>query len=242
MNRVRRGFGLLAVLALSGAELHSQMAAPSASADSASQSLPQVTFSYENQQLQPAKYTLVIDQHGAGQYHSEPGQVPLASTASYQPLAQAQDRPVQLSRPVVEEIFATARAQRFFAIDCEDKKNKVAFQGTKQLSYKGGDGSGSCTYNWSKYAPIQKITSVFESIAFTLEEGRRLEIEHKHDRLALDAELQLLSEAAKEGRALEMQTIQATLQEIIDDEAVLERARTRARKLLEGASNTASLR
>ena len=149
---------------------------------------------------------------------------------------------MQLSKPVTEQIFAIAREQKFFAAPCEDKKDKVAFQGTKQLSYQGPEGSGSCTYNWSRFPAIEKVTTLFESIAFTLEEGRRLEIEHKHDRLALDAELQLLVQAAKDGRALEMQTIQPTLQEIIDDEAVLERARARARKLLEAASATASLR
>jgi len=200
-----------------------------------------IAFHFENQQLQPAKYAFVIFENGSGQFHSEPADIPLASTASYEPLARAEDRSVQLSRPVVDQIFSTARAQKFFAIPCE-AKDKVAFQGTKQLSYQGPDGSGSCTYNWSKIAGIQKITSTFESIALTLEEGRRLAVEHKHDRLALDAELGFLLEAVKDGRATEVQTIQPVLQEIADDEAVLDRARTRAKKLLGDGSSTASLR
>jgi len=202
----------------------------------------QVGFSYENRQLQPARYNFLIDENGAGQYHSEPGDPPPADTPSYQNLAEAQDRPVQLSRPVVEHIFSTARAQKFFAIKCEDEKDKVAFQGTKQLSYRGPDGSGSCTYNWSKSAAIEKLTTIFESIAFTLEEGRRLEVEHKHDRLALDAELGELTTAVKEGRALEVQSIQPVLQEIAEDDLVLERARMRAKKLLDVGNTTASLR
>ena len=149
---------------------------------------------------------------------------------------------MQLSRPVVGQIFSTARAQKFFAIKCEDGKDKVAFQGTKQLSYQGPDGSGSCTYNWSKSGAIEKLTTIFESIAFTLEEGRRLEVEHKHDRLALDAELGDLLTAVKEGRALEVQSIQPVLQEIAEDDSVLERARMRAKKLLDAGNTTASLR
>ena len=149
---------------------------------------------------------------------------------------------MQLSKPVVEQIFSTARAEKFFAIRCEDGKDKIAYQGTKQLSYQGPDGSGSCTYNWSKSAAIAKLTALFESIAFTLEEGRRLAVEHKHDRLALDAELGELLTAVKEGRALEVQSIQPVLQEIAEDEAVLDRARKRAKKLLDAGNTTASLR
>ncbi|AXC14238.1 hypothetical protein ACPOL_4976 [Acidisarcina polymorpha] len=203
---------------------------------------PHVSFHYEHPQLQPAKYTFVIFEDGRGEFHSEPSATPPHDTLSYQTMAHPLDRPVQLSKTAVEEIFSTARAQRFFAVSCEDVKDKVAFQGTKQLSYAGPDGNGSCTYNWSKIAPIQKVTTTFESIAFTLEVGRRLEVEHKHDRLALDAELATLLSAAKDGRALEIQTIQPILEEISNDEAVLERARSRARKLLGDDSTTASLR
>ena len=202
----------------------------------------QVGFQYENQQLQPAKYSLVIYEDGSGQYHSEPGLTPPADTPSYHPMAHPEDRPVQLTKATVDQLFGTARGQKYFAIGCEDTKNKVAFQGTKELTYKGPDGAGSCTYNWSKIAAIQKVTSTFESIALTLEIGRRLEVEHKHDRLALDAELGDLLSATKEGRALEIQTIQPVLEEIVNDEAVLERARSRARKLLGDESTTASLR
>jgi hypothetical protein len=202
----------------------------------------QVRFDYENKQLQPAQYTFLIDESGSGHFHSEPGKPPPVDTVSYQSLAEALDRPVQLSKPIVEQIFSTARAEKFFAIRCEDGKDKIAYQGTKQLSYQGPDGSGSCTYNWSKSAAIAKLTTLFESIAFTLEEGRRLAVEHKHDRLALDAELGELLTAVKEGRALEVQSIQPVLQEIAEDEAVLDRARQRAKKLMDAGNTTASLR
>ena len=215
----------------------------SASADAqAPGSGAQVKFQYENQQLQPARYVLSIDESGSGHFHSEPGVPAPADTISYQQMAQPLDRTVQLSKPVVEQIFSTARAEKFFAISCEDGKGKIAFQGKKQLSYQGPEGSGSCTYNWSKSQAIEKLTIIFEAIAFTLEEGRRLTVEHKHDRLALDQELGDLLDAVKDGRALEVQAIQPILQDIIEDEAVLERARMRARKLLGAGNTTASLR
>ena len=202
----------------------------------------QVRFAYENKELQPARYTFVIDESGSGHFHSEPGDPPPPDTHSYQHLAEALDRPVQLSKPIVDQIFSTARSEKFFAVPCEDSKHKIAFQGTKELSYQGPDGKGSCTYNWSKFDAVQKLTGLFESFAFTLEEGRRLAVEHKHDRLALDAELGSLMTALKEGRAIEVQSIQPVLEEIAEDDAVMDRARQRAKKLLDAGNTTASLR
>jgi hypothetical protein len=214
-------------------------AVPSADGGLPAKNGAQVGFQYENPQLQPAQYIFMIAEDGSGHFHSEPGKTPPKDSASYHPLADALDRPVQLSAPVVGQIFSTARSQKFFATPCEDQKNKVAFEGIKRLSYNGPDGHGSCSYNWSKFAPIQKLTDIFESIAFTLEEGRRLEVERKHDRLALDAELGDLLDAAKNGRAIELQNIKPILQEIIDDDSLLARARSRAQKLLgdEDSSN-----
>jgi hypothetical protein len=237
-------FGLLA-LVFGGLGSLSAQNSP-AGAVAAKEAFPatsaRVEFHYENPQLQPAKYSFVIFESGAGEFHSEPGATPPQDTASYHPLANRLDRSVQLSKAATAQIFSTARAEKFFAIGCEDIRNKVAFQGTKQLSYQGPDGSGSCVYNWSKFAPIQKLTTLFESIAFTLEEGRRLEVEHKHDRLALDAELGALLDSVKEGEASEIDNIRPVLQEIIDDEATLERAKLRAQKLLEDRNgNRASL-
>jgi hypothetical protein len=219
------------LLLLSGVGVSRSAAQAAASAPMAAPGAA-VTFEYENQQLQPAEYAMVIYENGAGQFHSQPGDKPLESTAYYQPLPQEQERAIQLSPGSVEKIFSAARSQKFFAVQCEDTKNKVAFQGTKQLSYRGANGSGSCTYNWSKIVAIQNLTALLEAIAFTLEEGRRLELEHKHDRLSLDAELGVLVDAAKDDRAAEIENIRPTLQTIIDDGEVMERARSRAKKLL----------
>ena len=156
-------------------------------------------------------------------------------------MPEALTREVHISAPVVEQMFATARAQKWFATDCDDRKDKFAFQGKKELAYAGPEGGGSCTYNWSKAQSIQKLTATMESIAFTLEEGRRLAVEHKHDRLGLDAELAVLSAAVKDGRALEIENIRPELEAIIEDETVLERARLIAKKMLDGERSVAAL-
>jgi hypothetical protein len=72
-------------------------------------------------------------------------------------------------------------------------------------------------------------------IAYTLDEGRRLEFLHRYDRLGLDAEMITLSQEVDAGRALELGTIAPTLAAIADDTAVLQRVRLRATRMLEQA-------
>jgi hypothetical protein len=83
-----------------------------------------------------------------------------------------------------------------------------------------------------------KLADDLIAVAFTLEIGRRLAVEHEHNRLSLDAELEELQDAAVAGRAQEIQNIAPQLEAIAGDEKVLERARSRARQLLGKNSNS----
>ena len=109
---------------------------------------------------------------------------------------------------------------------------KVAFQGTKRLSYSGPDGSGACEYNYSKDKEIEELGNSLMAVEFTLMSGARMEKLLQHDRLGLNQELQTLTEAAKDGNALEIGAIRETLTRIASDEAILELARRKARLLL----------
>jgi hypothetical protein len=71
-----------------------------------------------------------------------------------------------------------------------------------------------------------------QAIAATLEEGRRLELQHEHGRLSLDAELETLEGMVQNGQAAELGNIAPLLVAIVKDDAVLERAQKRARHLL----------
>jgi len=71
-----------------------------------------------------------------------------------------------------------------------------------------------------------------ESVAFTLEEGRRLDIEVLHDRLGLDAELETLQDAVRDRRALDLANIADQLRAVAGDQRVMDRARKRAMDLL----------
>ena len=77
------------------------------------------------------------------------------------------------------------------------------------------------------------LSDTFLAIAFTMDEGRRLEFFHRYDRLGLDAEISTLAHEATEGRALELGTIAPTLESIERDTALIQRVRLQAGKLLE---------
>lgn len=139
---------------------------------------------------------------------------------------------MQATAGTTGRVFAVARAKKFFNIACESNEAHVAFTGKKQLGYQGTDGHGDCSYNYSKDPKIQWLTVEMQGIAATLEEGRRLEIQHEHGRLNLDAELEMLEGMARNGQALELGNIAPTLFAIAKDDAVMERAQRRARRLL----------
>ncbi len=190
----------------------------------------QIRFRYENPQLQPAKYSLLVIEDGSGHYHSEIGAAPPESKEDLP--ARPQDREIHISKATRERIFTAARDSKYFAMACDGGGKHVAFQGTKTLEYKGDEGQGSCTYNWSKEKQIESLTSIFEGIALTLEEGAKLQMEYEHSRLSLDSELELLDTLAQQGRALELGNIAPSLRTIANDQAVLKRAQRRARELL----------
>lgn len=189
-----------------------------------------VTFHFENPQLQPAKYTITLHEDGNGRFQAEAGPTTPDDTAALP--SEGQDRPIQATAATVEHVFAIARAKKFFNIACEGGDAHMAFTGKKELGYQGSDGHGGCSFNYSKDPKIQWLTTEMQGIAATLEEGRRLEIEHEHGRLSLDAELETLETMAQNGQALELQNIAQTLLAIVKDDAVLQRAQKRARHLL----------
>jgi hypothetical protein len=194
----------------------------------------QIRFTYENPKLEPHKYVLVVREDGSGHFHSEgSGSSADGQSMSSEPL----DRPIHVSKTIRESMFAGARKNKFFAKVCDDGGKNIAFQGTKTLEYDGPDGQGSCTYNWSKSAQIDKLTDQFEAMAATLDEGSKLERQYEHGRLSLDSEMEILDQMVREGRAIEIENIAPLLQTLAGDEAVLQRVQRRARTLLKAAPN-----
>jgi hypothetical protein len=146
------------------------------------------------------------------------------------------DRPIRISKAVRDGMFAAARKNKLFAFSCDNGGKNIAFQGTKTLAYEGPEGKGSCMYNWSKNAQIDKLTDQFEAIAATVDEGSKLQRQYEHGRLSLDSEMEVLDQMVHDGRAIELENIAPILQTLAGDEAVLQRVQRRARAMLQGAT------
>jgi len=85
---------------------------------------------------------------------------------------------------------------------------------------------------WAADPVLQRLSDQLNAVAFTLEVGRRLEVEVRHDRLGLDSELEGLQDALKDQRASGLPNIASDLQTIAEDQQVMDRARKKALALL----------
>lgn len=189
-----------------------------------------IVYTFENPQLQPARYSITIQEDGAGHFVSQPGTAPTDSTDDVFPAPI--DREIRLDESLRTQLFSYARTHKFFQGTCDRGKGNLAFTGKKTLSYTGSDGQGSCSFVWAGDPVLQSISDDLVSVALTLEFGRRLSVEVRHDRLGLDAELASLEDAVKDRRAVDLPNIAPELQTIATDQDVMERARKRALGLL----------
>lgn len=190
--------------------------------------LAQITFTFEHPQLQPSHYAIVVDEAGAGRFTSQPGPAEASDDVMPAPM----DRPILLDDTLRADLFGYARTHDFFASRCNTAKTGLAFTGNKTLAYSGPDGKGSCSFVWPGDPALQRIVDQLGAVAFTLEEGRRLDVEIRHDRLGLDAELSDLQDAWKDRRAADLSNIADQLHAIAEDQQVMDRARKRALSLL----------
>ncbi len=215
MNRLE----VLLVLAMGAAAAH---------ADSTT-----LRVDFSNPGLTPSTWTLEIHPDGTAHFHSDPGPKTAAVLRTIEP--GALDRDIQLSPDFAGRAFDTVRRHRFLNEDCESHL-KVAFQGTKKLSYTGPDGTGACQFNYAKNKDIQALGESFVAVASTVIEGARLELLRQHDPLGLDKEMEYMKEASDDGRLQQMGAIEPILSKLVDDPEVMERVRKRARLLLEASS------
>lgn len=196
---------------------------------------PVISFQFERAGLPVPKFTIKVQENGSGSYQADvvPGVGSYEGASMPAEATQHVSREIVLSPATTAMLFKTARALNHFNIDCDSQAKNIANTGAKTLSYSGADGKGSCTYNYSENKDVTALTNTLLGIAYTLDEGRRLAFLHRFDRLGLDAEMNTLRDEAKDGRALEIETIAPVLTSIMNDEQVMQRVRQTAAKLLE---------
>jgi hypothetical protein len=205
------------------------MAALAAALPATGQQAPVLEMDYSNPSLTPAHWVLTIRPDGSGHFSSERGSAPTDPSEGFQ--AANVDRDIRVSAEFAAHVFEVIHQQKNFSSGCESHM-KVAFQGWKKLSYSGPDGTGTCTFNYSKDKEIQGLGESLVAVAAAIVEGARLETLLQHDRLGLDREMDYLMEAAGDGRVQQICTIRSILERLAADPEVMDRVRKRARVLL----------
>jgi hypothetical protein len=219
--------GILALLGL-GAPARSQQTSSSSNRAPAT-----VTFMLDFPHSNPEHYSISIDQSGRARYECSAQVAQDSEPQSYQ-------TEFDLSAGSREKIFAWAKQAQFFSRDVDSKNGKLAFTGTKVLSYRDGQHAYTARYNYSTLAPVKELTVFFQDLAATLEFGHRLAYDHRYEKLALDSELKQMESQAKNGELKEIQSVAPVLQEIVADPSVLNGVRARAKELLESATGASA--
>ena len=80
---------------------------------------------------------------------------------------------------------------------------------------------------------MQQLTTLFQSVAATMEFGRRLTYFHHYQKLALDEELKRMEDQANRGDLAELQAVSPVLQDIYGDSSVINVVRARAHRIVE---------
>jgi hypothetical protein len=194
---------------------------------------PVVQVDFSNPELSPPQWTLVLHPDGSGHFRSPMANTPKSAMKEIE--APGIDRDIQVSKEFAARVFDAARSHKWFSAPCESHL-KVAFEGWKTFAYVGPHGQGSCTFNYSRDREIEALADSMVAVSQTILEGARLEVLLQHDRLGLDQEMEFLTEAVQDGRAQQVCTIRDILQRLVQDDAVLDRVRKRARSLLDCGS------
>jgi hypothetical protein len=194
-------------------------------------SLVRVDFS--NPGLDPSQWTLTVHPDGSGHFHAEGGNRPDYEKGIAFPART--DRDVTLSGDFTHHLFEVVHDRRVMEGKCESHL-RVAFQGTKKITYSGPDGQGGCEFNYSKTKEIQDLGDSLVAVGATLIEGVRLEMLLQHDPLGLDSAMQYVVEASSDGRLQQIGTIRDVLERLEQDPKVLDRVRKRARMVLAASS------
>ncbi|MFB3915658.1 MAG: hypothetical protein ACE14M_02945 [Terriglobales bacterium] len=197
--------------------------------------VPTVAFDFVLKGVNPLHYAITVDSTGRAAYRDDE---PKLEDKTGEPYLLKFTIPSELA----SRIFDLTRQANYFQGNFDYKKGRIANMGIKTLRYADGPAVNfgeptngyrhQTSYNWSQNRAIQQLTEIFQDLADTIDYGRKLEFQHRYDKLALDEELKSMEEAQRSGQLLGVQAIAPVLREIASDPAVMNTARQRARKLL----------
>lgn len=196
--------------------------------------VPTVTFQFEFPGANPSHYALSVDSAGRAAYKSTGPQDESAAyaTPGQQGSADPYLTKFTISPATTEQIFAVAKRLNYFDGKFDYTKTRVANTGAKTLIYGDTSRHFETTFNWSQNQDAMEAARIFQNLSATLEFDRRLREQMRHQKLALDAELKQVEDAAKHNNVTELRLLAPTLQKIVSDPSMLHIVRKRAQDLL----------
>jgi hypothetical protein len=196
-------------------------------------SAPTVTFTLDFPESNPAHYSISVEASGHASYECRGTIAKGSEEQSYR-------TEFEVSAGSREKIFDWAKQAKYFAGKIDSGNDKLAFTGAKVLAYQDSRQSNTARYNYSTLEPVRQLTTLFQSIAGTLEYGHRLAYYHRYQKLALDEELKRMEAQARSNDLSEIQSVASVLREIVEDSSVINVVRARAQELVQMGSNAPS--
>jgi hypothetical protein len=186
-----------------------------------------VAFSLDFPGSDPVHYSISVQSDGRAKYECL-GRVSKDSdeTETYQ-------AEFNFSEATRARIFDLAAQAHYFSGKIDSGNKRLAFTGAKKLAYKDGQRDSAANFNFSQVPAVQQLTTLFQSVAATLEFGRRIAHYHRYQKLALDDELKRMELQARDGEIGELPAVKPILQEIYDDSSVMNVVRARAQRIME---------
>ena len=186
-----------------------------------------ITFSFDFPGSDPDHYVISISADGRATYESH-----IKTTQGSEDDSFHFD--FTISSDTLSRIFELAKRSHYFEGDVDAKKSGIASTGVKTLKYADAQRNTQATYNYSRIPAVQDLTALLQKLSTTLEFGRRLEYDHRYQKLALDDELKRMEEMSKQNSLEELSAISPILQRIAADATVINPVRVRAQRLIAG--------
>jgi hypothetical protein len=214
------------ILALASFVCAGEAQTPSVSPDEPQTQLPVISFTLDFPGSDPDHYSLKVDRRGHARYEST------ARISSDSEEHDSFQLDFDLSAVTRTKIFDLAARAKYFQGQPDSRKHRVASTGKKTLTYKDAAKNGQISFDYSPSTAVQDLTAVFQSMAATLEFGRRLNYDYRYQKLALDQELKRMEQLVNEHSLYEVQAIGQILRQIAGDPSVINVVRARAQRLM----------
>ncbi len=186
-----------------------------------------VVFSLDFPNSDPEHYSITVHSDGSAMYSCS------ARISSESEDRETYETEFNISEVTRARILDLAAQANYFSGKIDSGKRKIAFTGAKKLTYRDSQRETSADYNYSALPAVQQLTVLFQSVAETLEFGRRLSHYHRFQKLALDDELKRMEDEVRRGGLVELQAVKPMLQEIHDDSSVINMVRARAQRIID---------